>query len=110
MCVIIACTMVSRFTRRYTPGPGITAQIAESALLGVGSSGEPTACRSAGSVRERGRCSSRHVRIAVRGGGHLILEALLLAAPAREMDGDVRGYLDRLRQHLHDLAVHLLLL
>jgi len=83
---------------------------ADSALPRIGSSGQPTACRSAGSVRERGRCSSRHVRIAVRRGGHLILEALLLAAPAREMDGDVGGYLDRLRQDLHDLAVHLLLL
>jgi hypothetical protein len=64
----------------------------------------------AGSVGERGRRSSRHVRIAVRRGGHLIIEALLLAAPAREMDGDVGGHLDRLRQDLHDLAICLLLL
>jgi hypothetical protein len=34
------------------------------------------------------------------GAGHLIIEALRLAAPAREMDGDVGGYLDPLRQHL----------
>src|SRR6185437_11146706 len=34
---------------------------------------------------------------------------LLLAAPAREMDGDVGGNLDRLRQAPHDPAVYLLL-
>src|ERR1700745_42944 len=34
---------------------------------------------------------------------------LLLAAPAREMDGDVGGNLDRLRQDPHDPAVYLLL-
>ena len=43
-------------------------------------------------------------------GGHLIIEALLLAAPTREMDSDVGGYLDRLRQDLHDLAIYLLVL
>jgi hypothetical protein len=42
---------------------------------------------------------------AVRRGGHLIIEPLLLAAPTREMDDDVGGYLDRLRQDLHDLAI-----
>jgi hypothetical protein len=41
-------------------------------------------------------------------GGHLIIEALLLAAPTREMDGDVGGNLDRLRQDLHDPAIYLL--
>jgi hypothetical protein len=64
----------------------------------------------AGSGRERGSWSSRHARIAVRGGGHLIIEALLPAAPTREMDGDVGGYLDRPGQDLHDLAIYLLLL
>jgi hypothetical protein len=43
-------------------------------------------------------------------GGHLTIEALLPAAPTREMDGDVGGCLDRLRQHLHDLAIYLVLL
>jgi hypothetical protein len=32
-------------------------------------------------------------------------EALLLAAPTRDMDGNVGGNLDRLRQDLHDPAV-----
>jgi hypothetical protein len=32
--------------------------------------------------------------MAVRRSGDLIIEALLLAAPAREMDGDVGGNLD----------------
>jgi hypothetical protein len=54
--------------------------------------------------------SPRQVRMAVRRNGHLITEALLLAAPAREMDGDVCGNLDRLRQDLHDPAKYLLLL
>src|SRR5580692_2931284 len=35
---------------------------------------------------------------------------LLLAASAREMDEDVGGYLDSLRQDLHDQAVYQLLL
>jgi hypothetical protein len=35
--------------------------------------------------------------------------ALLDTAPTREMDGDVGGYLDRLRQDLHDLAIDRLL-
>jgi hypothetical protein len=39
----------------------------------------------------------RHVRMTVARGGRLIIEALLLAAPTREMDGDVGGQLDRLR-------------
>jgi hypothetical protein len=43
-------------------------------------------------------------------GGHLIFEALPLAAPAREMNGDVGRYPDHLRQNLHDLAIYLLLL
>src|ERR1700755_2260067 len=34
---------------------------------------------------------------------------LLLAAPTREMDGDVGGNLDRIRQDLHDPAIYLLL-
>jgi len=42
-------------------------------------------------------------------GGHRITEALVLAAPAREMDGDAGGYLDRLGQHPPDLAICLLL-
>lgn len=75
-------------------------------------SAQTTACRSRGSVRERGRlqglvaacpaCSSQS--------GHLIIEALLFAAPTREMDGEVGGYFDRLRQGPHDLAIYLLLL
>ena len=87
-----------------------TTQIADSALPRVSSSAQPTACKSAGSAREHGRRSSRHARIAVRRGAHLIIEALLLAAPTREMDGDVGGCLDRLGQDLHDLAIYLLLL
>ncbi|MGO9082135.1 MAG: hypothetical protein ACLQDY_24405 [Streptosporangiaceae bacterium] len=43
-------------------------------------------------------------------GGHLVTEALPLAASAREMDGDAGGYLDRLRQDPHDLAIYLYLL
>jgi hypothetical protein len=39
-----------------------------------------------------------------------IIEALLLAAPAREMDGDAGGYFDCRRQDLHELALYLLLL
>src|SRR5215469_17265605 len=40
---------------------------------------------------------------------HLIIEALLLAAPTRKMDGDVGGNLDPLRQDLPDPAIYLLL-
>jgi hypothetical protein len=65
----------------------------------------------ADSVRERGRRSSQRAGLPFAGaGGHLIIEALLLALTTREMDGDVRGYLHRLRQDLHDLAIDLLLL
>ena len=39
----------------------------------------------------------------------VIVEALLIAAPTREMDGDVGGNLDPLRQDLPDPAVYLLL-
>jgi hypothetical protein len=54
-------------------------------------------------------CALRHVRTTVGRGGHLTIEALLLAAPTREMDGDVGGNLDRLRQDLHDPAIYLFL-
>ena len=38
-------------------------------------------------------------------GRRLIIEALLLAAPTRGMDGDIGGHLDRLRQDMNDLAI-----
>src|SRR5215212_2721864 len=52
---------------------------------------------------------SRPVRMTVRREEHQIVEALLLAAPTGEMDGDVGGNLDCLRQDLHDPAIYLLL-
>ena len=59
-------------------------------------------------------CSFEHLqqyfRMTVLSGGHLIIEALLLQHPARQMDGDVGGNLDRLRQDPHDPAIYLLLL
>ena len=81
------------------PDPGEGVPIGGVASIGVEQVGDDQSGEHRDGQQARGPLDS----------GGLIIEALLLAAPTREMDGDVGGNLDPLRQDPHDPAEHLLL-